>query len=106
MATTAAPKRKARPKSVLKRIRQAERRTAINRANRSRLRTQVRKFREAVAAGNLPQAQELLRPTITLLDRSATQGILHPNTVNRTKSRLLVRFNALRGQQTSAAAAR
>jgi len=104
MATTISPRRKKKKKSVLKRIRQTERRTAINRANKSRLRTQVKWFRQALAAGNLERARELLRPTISLIDRSIHKGVLHANAAARTKSRLLGRYNALVKQQPTAAA--
>lgn len=99
MPTVLAPKRKRRKKSVLKRIRQTGRRTTINRAHKSRLRTQVKKFRLAVTAGNLAQARELLRPTLSVIDHSIQKGIIHPNTAARTKSRLMRRFNTLAAQQ-------
>ncbi len=104
MATPVQPRHTRKRKSVLKRIRQTERRTVINRANKSRLRTQVKKFRRAVAAGDLAQARELLRPTLSLIDRSIQKGILHPNTADRTKSRLRLRYNELSKQQGAAEA--
>ena len=103
MATTISPKRKRRNKSVLKRIRQTEHRAAINRANKSRLRTQVKKFRHAVAAGNLAQARELLRTTLSIIDRSLHKGLLHPNTAARTKSRLVQRLSLLAQPQKATA---
>ena len=107
MATAAAAaKRKRRSKSVLKRVRQTARRTAINRAGKSHLRTQVKRFRQALVAGNLAQARELLQPTLTLLDRSIRKKILHPNTAARTKSRLMLRYNSLAKQGSAAPAAR
>src|SRR3989338_2688106 len=81
MATAAAAaKRKRKSKSVLKRVRQTARRTAINRAGKSHLRTQVKRFRQALVAGNLAQARELLQPTLTLLDRPLRKKNLHPHT--------------------------
>ena len=102
----AAAKRKRRSKSVLKRIRQTAHRAAINRAGKSHLRTQVKRFRQALQAGNLAQARELLQPTFTLLDRSIRKGILHANTAARTKSRLVLRYNSLAKQGSAAPAAR
>jgi len=102
MATAVAPKRKKRKHSVLKRIRQTERRTEVNRANRSRLRTQIRKFRRALTSGNAAEAQQLLGATVSLLDRSVGKGVLHANTAARTKSRLVRRFNELAGQAAAA----
>jgi small subunit ribosomal protein S20 len=102
MATATGPKRKKRKVSVLKRIRQTQRRTEVNRANRSRLRTQIRKFRRALAGGNAAEAQALLGATVSLIDRSANRGVIHANTAARTKSRLLRRYNQLAGQATAA----
>lgn len=99
MATSLSPKHKRKKKSVLKRIRQTERRTAINRIRKGGLRAQVKRFRQAVAAGDLKQASELLRPTLSILDRSAQKGVLHPNNAARTKSRLLLRYNALQEKE-------
>lgn len=105
MATTIQAKRKPKAKSVKKRIRQTERRTAINRANKTRLRTQVKRFRQAMAAGKLSEARGLLGATLSVIDRSIRKGILHPNTASRTKSRLVLSFNTLARQQGAAAAA-
>jgi small subunit ribosomal protein S20 len=97
MATAVAPKRKKRKKSVLKNIRQAVHRAQINRANRSQLRTQVKRFRRALASGNLAEARQLLPQTVSLLDRSVRKGILHRNAAARTKSRLLRHYQKLAG---------
>ena len=102
MATATAPKRKKRKASVLKRIRQTERRTEVNRANRSRLRTQIRKFRRALQSGNAAAAREALGATVSLIDRSASKGVIHANMAARTKSRLLRRYNQLAGQASAA----
>jgi small subunit ribosomal protein S20 len=102
MATATAPKRKKRKASVLKRIRQTERRTEVNRANRSRLRTQIRRFRRALASGNAAEARELLGPTVSLIDRSVGKGVIHVNLAARTKSRLLRRYSQIAGQTAAA----
>lgn len=95
MATTITPKRKRKKPSVLKRIRLAARRTEVNRARKGHLRAQVKRFRQALAAGDAGRAKALLNETLSILDRSAQAGILHGNTAARTKSRLVVRYNAL-----------
>ncbi len=97
MATAVAPKRKKRKKSVLKNIRHAVHRMQINRANRSQLRTQVKRFRRALASGNLAEARQLLPQTVSLLDRSVRKGILHRNAAARTKSRLMRHYQKLAG---------
>ncbi len=82
-------------KSALKRIRQTRQRTEANRTHRTRLRHQIRKLRVALDAKDKAAAQALLRPTLALIDHSIHQGILHPNTAARYKSRLTLRFNTL-----------
>jgi small subunit ribosomal protein S20 len=81
--------------SSLKRARQTETRTAVNRANRSRVRTSLRDLREALAKGDVKAAQEQYRSTVSALDKSVQKGIFHDNTVSRYKSRLNARLKAL-----------
>jgi len=81
--------------SALKRARQTERKTAINRNNKSRVRTAVRRFREALAAGDKNSATTVYRETVSALDKSVQKGILHKNTASRYKSRLSARLEAL-----------
>lgn len=75
-------------KSAEKRIRQTEKRTAVNRANRSRVRTQIKKLRAALAGHDAQASQDLLNPTISVIDKAVNKGILHKNTAARYKSRL------------------
>ena len=75
-------------KSAEKRVRQNEKRRAVNRSNRGSLRTQIKKLRTALTAGDKTQSQELLVPTIALIDKSVNKGVLHKNTAARHKSRL------------------
>jgi len=75
-------------KSALKRIKQTEVRTEINRAHRTRLRHQLRKLRVAIESKDQAAAQDLLKPTLALIDHSTHKGVLHPNAAARTKSRL------------------
>jgi small subunit ribosomal protein S20 len=81
--------------SSLKRARQTETRTAVNRANRSRVRSSLRDLREALAKGDAQVAQKLYRSAVSALDKSVQKGILHDNTVSRYKSRLNARLKAL-----------
>jgi small subunit ribosomal protein S20 len=74
--------------SALKRARQNERRRERNRAQRSQLRRQIRELREAITSKNPEQVEQLLRPTLRLIDRMSTKGVLHGNAASRTKSRL------------------
>ncbi|MBK7707128.1 MAG: 30S ribosomal protein S20 [Acidobacteria bacterium] len=82
-------------KSAEKRVRQTAKRNLVNRNNKSRLRTQIKKLRTALAAGDQTQSNELLVPTISAIDKAVNKGILHRNTAARYKSRLTVHVNKL-----------
>ena len=81
--------------SALKRARQTETRTEVNRANRTRVRSSLRALREALTKGDQKAAQEQFRATVSVLDRGVQKGVLHSNTVSRYKSRLNARLKAL-----------
>ena len=78
-----------------KRARQNERRFAINKARRSRIRTFLRKVEEALAAGNQEAAATALRNAQPEMARGITKGVLHKNTVARKMSRLSARVKDL-----------
>ena len=78
--------------SALKRARQTERRTARNRANRSRLRTALRNLRESLAKGDKQAAEPSFRQTVSALDKAIQKGVIHENTASRYKSRLSARL--------------
>jgi small subunit ribosomal protein S20 len=84
--------------SALKRVRQTERRTTVNRANKSRVRGSLRALREAIQKGDLKAANEQYRATASALDKSVQKGVLHANTASRYKSRLNARVKALAGK--------
>jgi small subunit ribosomal protein S20 len=75
-------------KSAEKRVRQNIKRNAINRSNRTGLRTQIKKLRTALADHDQTQSTELLNPTISSIDKAVNKGIIHKNTAARYKSRL------------------
>ncbi|HEX9639026.1 MAG TPA: 30S ribosomal protein S20 [Acidobacteriota bacterium] len=81
--------------SALKRARQNEARRERNRQRRTRLRNQIKSLRDALSKKNRDQAQELLRPTLSLIDRMSSSGLIHTNTAARTKSRLSRQVQAL-----------
>ncbi len=82
-------------KSALKRLAQTRKRTERNRAERTRVRHQIRELRQALDAKDKARAEALLKPTLSMLDRMIQKGILHGNTAARYKSRLSLRFNSL-----------
>jgi small subunit ribosomal protein S20 len=81
--------------SARKRIRQTEKRTARNRARKSRVRTFLRKVEQAIAAGDKGAAQEAFKAAQPELQRAATKGVMHGNTVARKLSRLSSRIKAI-----------
>jgi len=82
-------------KSAKKRIRQTERRSAVNQARVSRVRTFVKKVEEAIASGNKDAARAAFVAAQPELQRGAVHGVLHRNTVARKLSRLSARIKAL-----------
>jgi small subunit ribosomal protein S20 len=80
-------------KSAEKRMRQNEKRRDVNRSNRGRLRTSIRKLRTALTAGDATTVQELLPATISTIDKAVQKGVLHRNAAARYKSRLTMHVN-------------
>ena len=78
-----------------KRARQIERRTAVNKARKSRIRTYLRAVEEAIASGDKAAATASLRAAQPELMRGVTKGIFHRNTASRKVSRLASRVKAL-----------
>lgn len=83
--------------SAKKATRKIARRTAINKARRSRIRSCWRKVEEALAAGDGAGAQAALQTAETETMRGVSRGVLHANTGARKVSRLTQRVKALSG---------
>jgi len=81
--------------SARKRNRQTIRRTALNQARKSRMRTFVKKVETAIAGANKEAAVEALRAAQPEMQRAAGKGVVHRNTVARKLSRLSARVKAL-----------
>jgi small subunit ribosomal protein S20 len=81
--------------SAEKRDRQNAKSNAVNTANRTKLRTAVKKLRAAIATKNVASAQQLLPVTISAIDKAIQKGVLHRNAAARHKSRLTSHVNAL-----------
>ena len=81
--------------SARKRIRQTERRTLRNQARTSRMRTFVKKVETAIASGDPSAAAEALRIAQPEMQRAATKGVVHHNTMSRKLSRLSARIKSL-----------
>ncbi len=83
-------------KSAQKRLRQNIARRDRNRSIVRAVRTQCRKVREAVEAGNIELAETEFRQATRRLDRAGARNIVHRNAAARTKSRLSARIKALK----------
>jgi small subunit ribosomal protein S20 len=81
--------------SAQKRIRQTAKRTARNQARKSRMRTFVKKVETAIAGGDKDAAAAALTAAQPEMQRAATKGVMHANTVARKLSRLSARVKAL-----------
>ncbi|QCW50596.1 MULTISPECIES: 30S ribosomal protein S20 [Nocardioides] len=73
-------------KSQIKRNKQNEKRHERNKAVKTGLKTAVRKFREAAAAGDKDQALTLGREANKALDKAASKGVIHKNQAANRKS--------------------
>lgn len=82
-------------KSAIKRIRQTERRTDVNRARVSRIRTFIKKVELAVQGGDAAAAKAALQAAQPEIMRGVTKGVLKLGTASRKVSRLAARVKAL-----------
>lgn len=82
-------------KSAIKRAKTNEVRRARNAAQKSAMRTSLKKFITAVEAQNKEEAAVLLKEATRSLDKAVTKGIIHKNAAARKKSRLVNKYQAL-----------
>lgn len=81
--------------SAKKRARQAEKRRARNVAQRSMIRTTIKKVVKALDANDKTAAAAAYQEMVPVIDRYATKGMIHKNKAARHKSRLAARIKAL-----------
>ncbi len=75
-------------KSAKKRLEISKRRNLRNSAGKTVVKNTIKKFENAVASGNLEEAQAAYRQVVKVLDKAVSKGFLHKNTAARKKSRL------------------
>ena len=85
----------ANTRSAKKMTRKIAKRTDVNRARRSRMRTFIRKVEEAIATGDAASATAALKAAEPEIVRAAQKGIVHKNNASRKVSRLATRVRAL-----------
>jgi small subunit ribosomal protein S20 len=81
--------------SAKKATRKIVRRTAVNKARRSRMRTHLREVEEAIAGGNRAAATTALKTAEPELMRAAQKGVIHKRTASRKVSRLTAQIGKL-----------
>jgi small subunit ribosomal protein S20 len=91
-------------KSAKKALRKSEKRRLRNRATKSAIKTYSRRVLELAESGDINASVSTLRRAISLIDKAVKRGILHKNTGNRKKSRLMIALNKTLAQQQAASA--
>ena len=82
--------------SAKKRVRQNVKKRVTNRARKSRIKTQIKRFEVALSGGNVETASEQYGILVKKLDKIASTSTMHKKTVARKKSRLAKRLNNLK----------
>ena len=82
-------------KNAVKKIKQINKTTLANQCLKSTVKNSIRNTDKAVEAGNLEEAKKQLNLAIKSLDNAKVKGLVHKNKVNREKSRLTKKVNAM-----------
>ncbi len=82
-------------KSAKKRVLVIEKKTMQNKALKSAMKTQVKKFLTAVEAGDKELATKLYPETVSVIDGVASKGIIHKNNASNRKAKLAKKLNAM-----------
>lgn len=85
--------------SAKKRVRQSASRHRINRARKSQVKTQIKRFEQALSGGDVEAASEQYRLIVKKLDKVASTSTMHKNTAARKKSRLAKKLNSLKAKK-------
>ena len=85
--------------SAKKRVRQNAKRNRINRARKSRVKTQIKHFESAAGSGDVESASEQYRLAAQLLDKTAASSTMHKKTAARKKSQLAKKLNSLKAKK-------
>lgn len=82
-------------KSAIKRAKQSEQNRIQNRSRRTRMKHAIRSLEEALASQNPEQAMSRLKEAVSVIDKTASKGVIHRNLASRKISRLTQKVNAL-----------
>lgn len=82
-------------KCAKKKIKQIEKRTKAHQGLKSLVKNSIKRTEKAILSGNKDEASNNLRQVIKSLDNAKSKGLVHANKVNREKSRLTKKVNAM-----------
>ena len=82
-------------KSAKKRVLIAQVRKARNKANRSAMKTAIKKFEAAAAEGNRTEAEGAYKAAVKMVDQSVKKGVLHKNNAAHKKSAMTLKLNSI-----------
>ena len=82
-------------KSAIKRARQGEEQRQRNRSRKTRMKNAIRTLEESIASKSRETAAEQLKQAVSIIEKTASKGVIHRNTASRKISRLTRRINAL-----------
>ncbi|BAK97208.1 30S ribosomal protein S20 [Oscillibacter valericigenes Sjm18-20] len=82
-------------KSAKKRVLIAEVRNARNKAEKSELKTAIKKFEAVAAEGNRTEADGVYKVAVKKVDQAVASGVLHKNTAARRKSAMTLKLNKI-----------
>lgn len=85
--------------SAQKRVRQNAKRRSINRARKSQIKTQIKRFETALDKGDIKEASEQYQLVVRKLDETAATSTMHKRAAARKKSRLAKRLNSLKAKK-------
>ena len=83
-------------KSAKKRVLVIEKKTMENRMIMSSVKTAIKKYNAAIAAGDVATCEDLLSKTFSIIDSAASQGVIHKNNAANKKSGLAKKLDALK----------
>lgn len=83
-----------------KRARQNDKKRTINRARKSQVKTQIKRFEATLAKGDVETASDQLKTLSRKLDKTASTSTMHKKTAARKKSRLTKRLNAVKAKKS------
>ena len=88
-------------KSAQKAARTGKRKQARNRSMKSATKTHITRTEKLIRDNDIESAQVAMQATISVLDKAAKKGVIHPNTASRRKSRLMKKLNKAKVSQAS-----